>query len=553
MEKPDKEFTIQEALDMAVDHHRAGRLSEANNIYRLILDKLPNQPVALNLNGVILHQSGNSISAINQIKKAIESNPNYVDAHLNLGTVLMDLNRFEEASECFSLATNIDPNHSIAFNNLGNAKFKMYQYEDAVVDYEKAIALDPLCIEAYTNMGVLFKEEGELETALKYIQKAININPENINSLNNYGAILSDLRQYEEAEDSYKKALSIDPNNIGVIGNYAILLNIIGKKELSLSFFSKRLDLARGKYVDNLDLPQFKYISKSKIKHDIEQFQFLKSTYKGDVRFENLVDIYSKLDKEITWPANDAEWVLLSKSQRERIADSYNRSVHIAYAPEISGGALNKNLDAVAITKNYFENKPGIAFFDNFLNALALKKLRQYFMESTIWYDFSYSGGYLGAMYTDGVACPLLLQIAEELRKVFPKIIKDHPLVQMWAYKYDSQLKGINNHADIAAVNVNFWITPDVANTNPKSGGIIIHKAEAPLDWNFNSFNRDEEQIKKFLNQNQSGNIKVPYAENRMVLFNSNLIHKTDNIAFKTGYENRRINITMLFGNRVNN
>ena len=114
MEKPDKEFTIQEALDMAVDHHRAGRLSEANNIYRLILDKLPNQPVALNLNGVILHQSGNSISAINQIKKAIESNPNYVDAHLNLGTVLMDLNRFEEASECFSLATNIDPNHSIA-------------------------------------------------------------------------------------------------------------------------------------------------------------------------------------------------------------------------------------------------------------------------------------------------------------------------------------------------------------------------------------------------------------------------------------------------------
>ena len=425
MEKPDKEFTIQEALDMAVDHHRAGRLSEANNIYRLILDKLPNQPVALNLNGVILHQSGNSISAINQIKKAIESNPNYVDAHLNLGTVLMDLNRFEEASECFSLATNIDPNHSIAFNNLGNAKFKMYQYEDAVVDYEKAIALDPLCIEAYTNMGVLFKEEGELEAALKYIQKAININPENINSLNNYGAILSDLRQYEEAEDSYKKALSIDPNNIGVIGNYAILLNIIGKKELSLSFFSKRLDLARGKYADNLDLPQFKYISKSKIKHDIEQFQFLKSTYKGDVRFENLVDIYSELDAEIIWPAKDAEWVLLSKSQRERIADSYNRLVHIACAPEISGGALNKNLDAVAITQNYFENKPGITYFDNFLNDLALKGLRQFLMESTIWYDFSYSGGYLGAMYTDGVACPLLLQIAEELRKVFPKIIKE--------------------------------------------------------------------------------------------------------------------------------
>ena len=42
----------------------------------------------------------------------------------------------------------------------------------------------------------------------------------------------------------------------------------------------------------------------------------------------------------------------------------------------------------------------------------------------------------------------------------------------------------------------------------------------------------------------------VPYAENRVVLFNSNLFHETDRLEFKPGYENRRINITMLFGNR---
>jgi len=553
MGKQDKEFTIQEALDMAVVHHTAARLSEASNIYRLILEKLPNQPIALNLNGVILHQSGNSVLAIDQIKKAIEFNPNYVDAYNNLGAVLMDLNRFEEAAKCFSAATNIDPNHAMAFNNLGNAKFKMDKHEEAVIHYKKAISLDSICLEAYSNMGALYKEEGKFETALKYIKKAVEINPENADSFNNFGSILSDLRRYEEAEDSYKKALSINPNHIDVIGNYAILLNILGRQKLSLSFFLKRLDLARGEYSAHLDLPEFKYISKCKIKHDIEQFHFLKRTYKGDVRFENLVDIYSELDNEIIWPANEAEWVLLSKSQRELIADSYNRLVHIASAPEISGGTLNKNLDTDAITQNYFENKPGITFFDNFLNDLALKGLRKFLMESTIWYDFTYSGGYLGAMYKDGMACPLLLQIAEELRKAFPKIIKNHPLVQMWAYKYDSQLKGINNHADIAAVNVNFWITPDTANMDPKSGGLIVHKAEAPLDWSFNNFNRDEEQIKTFLKMNQSGNIKVPYAENRMVLFNSNLIHKTDDIAFKTGYENRRINITMLFGSRLNN
>ena len=95
MKKQDKEFTIKEALDVAVEHHNAGRLSEADNIYRLVLNKLPNQHIALNLSGLILHQTGKSEMAVDQIKKAIDSNPKYTHAYNNLGTILMDLNRFE--------------------------------------------------------------------------------------------------------------------------------------------------------------------------------------------------------------------------------------------------------------------------------------------------------------------------------------------------------------------------------------------------------------------------------------------------------------------------
>ena len=60
----------------------------------------------------------------------------------------------------------------------------------------------------------------------------------------------------------------------------------------------------------------------------------------------------------------------------------------------------------------------------------------------------------------------------------------------------------------------------------------------------------DPEQIRKFLSDKNSGKMVVPYAQNRAVLFNSNLFHETDTINFKKGYENRRINITMLFGKR---
>ena len=132
----------------------------------------------------------------------------------------------------------------------------------------------------------------------------------------------------------------------------------------------------------------------------------------------------------------------------------------------------------------------------------------------------------------------------------FPDIFKNHQLTQLWAYKYDSSMTGIEVHADFAAVNVNFWITPDTANVNPDSGGLVVYDTEAPLDWDFKSYNKNQRRIRQFLDEYNSGKTVVPYRENRIVLFNSNLFHETDTINFKQGYENRRINITMLFGNR---
>ena len=75
------------------------------------------------------------------------------------------------------------------------------------------------------------------------------------------------------------------------------------------------------------------------------------------------------------------------------------------------------------------------------------------------------------------------------IKKYFPGIFENHRLHQAWAYKYDSRQTGIRVHADFAAVNVNFWITPDSANLNSSNGGLIVYKEKAPLDWSFNLYN----------------------------------------------------------------
>jgi hypothetical protein len=146
----------------------------------------------------------------------------------------------------------------------------------------------------------------------------------------------------------------------------------------------------------------------------------------------------------------------------------------------------------------------------------------------------------------------LLLQVADELRKTFPMIFGSHPLTQAWAFKHDSARRGLNIHADAAAVNVNFWITADEANLNPASGGLVVWNKEAPRDWNFKDYNSaaNRGKIYDWLKQVGASEVNIPYRSNRAVIFNSDLFHETDEISFKEGYTNRRINITLLYGYR---
>jgi hypothetical protein len=214
----------------------------------------------------------------------------------------------------------------------------------------------------------------------------------------------------------------------------------------------------------------------------------------------------------------------------------------------LKGRAVNPQ-NAQSAAKAWQQSDPKIAVIDNLLSEEALAELRRYCLGSRLWRT-AYPQGYLGAFPESGFAAPILAQVAGELAESFTEIFAAHPLRYHWAFKYDSSLDGIGIHADEAAVNVNFWITPDAANLDAESGGLVIWDKAAPLEWDFAKFNADETAAYDFLERSGAQKIVVPYRANRAVIFDSNLFHKTDTIRFKPGYENRRINITMLYGRR---
>src|SRR6185312_13574454 len=240
-----------------------------------------------------------------------------------------------------------------------------------------------------------------------------------------------------------------------------------------------------------------------------------------------------------------------SKHDREQAAhlgQPGGLSFHRDAGARIPGGALNR-IARQDIQHRWKTERPQIIVVDDLLTAEALEALRRFCQDSTIWHT-SYDAGYLGASPETGFACPLLAQIAEEFPKVLPEVLGAYPLKHLWAFKYDSALSGINIHADFAAVNINFWITPDEANQDAESGGLVVWDKAAPLDWDFFKYNSDESSVRAFLKQTGAKPVTIPYRANRAVIFDSDLFHETDRLSFREGYENRRINVTLLYGER---
>jgi predicted O-linked N-acetylglucosamine transferase (SPINDLY family) len=136
MSEQQQTLSLQQAIDLAVQHHNAGRLPEAENTYQQILQSEPNHPTALHLLGVIAHQTGKNDKAVDLITKALGLKPDYVEAHNNLSVVLHALGKLDDAISSTHKALAIMPNHLGALSNLGTILHEIGKFDDALKIFE---------------------------------------------------------------------------------------------------------------------------------------------------------------------------------------------------------------------------------------------------------------------------------------------------------------------------------------------------------------------------------------------------------------------------------
>ncbi len=161
---PPLQATIREALE----RHQAGRLAEAEQLYRDALAIDPGNADCLHLLGMIAFQSGNHREAVALIRCAIAHHQTAASYHSNLGNVLQAEGNLDEAEACYRRALTLKPNQAEVHLNLGHILKAQGHVDSALASYRLALVLKPGLVEARVAESTALLLQGDFDAGWQH-------------------------------------------------------------------------------------------------------------------------------------------------------------------------------------------------------------------------------------------------------------------------------------------------------------------------------------------------------------------------------------------------
>jgi tetratricopeptide (TPR) repeat protein len=272
----DAAVSVPQKLDIALWHHQAGRLSEAESAYREILAADPENIDALHFLGVIAYQHGEHRQAEELISRALLRNtsnapaysnlgnalkaqgkldeamvcygqalvqqPTYVDALVNLGAAFEAKGDLDQAMACYQRALSLAPDVPMAHSNLGNALARQGRLDEAEVYLRKAIALNPDFAEAHCGLGYVLRNQDRLDEALVCLRKALALRPDFPEAYDNLANTWIGLGRPEEADENYRQALRVRPDSAELKLGHSLVRLLLGDYQTGFALYESRLE-----------------------------------------------------------------------------------------------------------------------------------------------------------------------------------------------------------------------------------------------------------------------------------------------------------------------
>ncbi len=200
---------------------RQGRLAEAETQASLLLERSPDSGTLWKFIGVVRARQGRD--ALPALRRAVDLLPGDAEAHRNLGAVLKEQGRLEEALASLARVLEIEPQDLAVMIAAADCLCALGRAREAVPLYERALERNPNLPEALNNLGNALRELGDCTRAVERYRQLLSLNPDDAEANANLGNTLRQLGQLEEALSCTRKAVALDPraaiahNNLGLV------------------------------------------------------------------------------------------------------------------------------------------------------------------------------------------------------------------------------------------------------------------------------------------------------------------------------------------------
>ena len=230
----------EQTLAAAMAHHRAGRLAEAERLYRLVCDTDPKNARAFHLLGVVAHQL-NHPDAASFVGRAVALDPDFAEAHNDRGVILAANGLFADAVPCFEKAVALKPGYHEARNNLARGLRALGRLDEATKQFELVLKSTPDSPVAHFNLASMLELTGEKPAAARHYRSAVSLRPDFIDAHIHLASLLQDMDRLPEALAHAERAVALRPDSAGARNNLGNVLRTMGRRDDAIAQYEAAL------------------------------------------------------------------------------------------------------------------------------------------------------------------------------------------------------------------------------------------------------------------------------------------------------------------------
>ena len=203
-------------------------------------DNLPEVYFAL---GSVYTATGKNAQAVEEIKKALQLQPNSDNGYLRLGKAYAATGQVEPSLAAFKKAVELNPYYWYNYKQLGWAYFQFGRNQEALNEFKRQVELNPKDWSGYNNVGAVYYIQGRWKDCIPYFEKAIALQP-TFDAYSNLGTAYFELGRYPEAVKMSETAVDLNPNSSEALRNLAQAYSRAGQKEKALPTYDRAISAA---------------------------------------------------------------------------------------------------------------------------------------------------------------------------------------------------------------------------------------------------------------------------------------------------------------------